>query len=184
MGKLIESTLVSVDGVIEDPAKWAGDFVDEAFQAAAFERLRVSEAMLMGKGTYELLERDWAGQSGPFADRINSIRKYVVSSTLGTPAWNNSAIVQGDVVDEVRKLKDRAGTDVALYGHGLLAQTLLKNGLIDELRLSVFPVFAGGGKLFFREGEKATLRLLEATSLATGVTVMRYEPEPARPSTS
>jgi dihydrofolate reductase len=176
MGTIVESTLVSLDGVIEDPANWAGEYIDDEFQKAAFERLLVSEAMLMGRRTYEVLARDWAAGTGDFADRVNSIRKYVFSSTLERADWNNSTIIKGDVVSEVRNLKAQARSDLALWGHGLLGETLLKRGLFDEMRLSVFPVIVGKGKLLFREGESARLRLIGATSLPNGVVVTRYQP--------
>ena len=132
MRKIIESTLVSLDGVIEDPAKWAGDYLDKDFEKAALERLLRSDAMIMGRRTYDLLSRDWSAGTGDFADRINSIRKYVFSSTLEKADWNNSTILRGDVVAEVSKLREQDGTDLALYGHGLLGETLLKHGVLDE----------------------------------------------------
>jgi dihydrofolate reductase len=174
--RIIESTLVSLDGVIEDPATWAGAYIDDEFQKGALERLLVSDAMLMGRRTYELLSRDWAAGTGDMADRMNSIRKYVFSSTLERADWKNSTIIRGDMVDEVRKLKEQEGSDLALYGHGLLGEALLRRGLLDEIRLSVFPLIVGSGKLLFRKGEHTRLRLISASSLPTGVVVMRYEP--------
>jgi dihydrofolate reductase len=174
--KIIESTLVTLDGVIEDPSTWAGDYLDDEFQKGALERLTDTGAMLMGRRTYEMLARDWAAQSGDFANRINSVRKYVFSSTLEKVDWNNSIIVRGDVVRQVSKLKEQTGLDLAVYGHGLLAQTLLKGGLLDEMRLSIFPLFVGSGEVLFRKGENTRLRLIEATTLPTGVVVMRYQP--------
>jgi dihydrofolate reductase len=177
MRKIIESTLVTLDGVIEDPSTWAGDYLNDEFEKGALERLSDAGAMLMGRRTYEMLARDWAAQTSDFAKRINSVRKYVFSSTLEKADWNNSIIVRGDVIGEVRKLKGQSGADLAIYGHGLLAQTLLKGRLLDEIRLSVFPLFVGSGKLLFRSGEDTRLHLIEATSLPTGVVVMRYQPE-------
>ncbi len=174
MGKLIESTLMTLDGVIEDPATWVGSYLDEEFQNAALARLQQAEAMVMGRATYELLSRDWAGQSGAFADRINDVPKFVFSSRLTEPDWSNARIVRGNAVDEVRRLKEQVPGDLAVYGHGLLSQALLEHGLIDEIRLSVFPVIWGFGKLLFRDGERQTLQLIEATALPTGVVVMRY----------
>jgi dihydrofolate reductase len=176
VGTIVESTLVSLDGVIEDPATWAGDYIDDEFQKAGLERLLVSDAMVMGRTTYELLARDWAAGTGAFADRVNSIRKYVFSSTLEQADWKNSTIIGGDVVSEVRKLKEQSRSDLALWGHGLLGETLLKHGLLDEMRLSIFPRFVGVGKQLFREGESARLQLIGATSLPSGVVVMRYKP--------
>jgi dihydrofolate reductase len=138
------------------------------------ERLLRTSAMLMGRNTYALLSRDWASQKGAFADAINRVRKYVFSSTLEQANWENSTIVRGDVIREVRKLKEEVDGELAIYGHGLLSQTLLKNGLIDEIRVSIFPLLLGSGKLLFRQGGKQTLQLIEAMSLPTGVVVVRY----------
>ena len=175
MAKIVESTLMALDGVIEDPTQWVGGYLDEKFQNAALERLLQTDAMLMGRNTYHLLSRDWATTNGNFADAINGIRKYVFSSTLEDANWNNSTIVRGDVIHEVSKLKQKVHGDLAIYGHGLLSQTLLNNGLIDEIRVSIFPLLVGSGKLLFRDGEKLELRLIEAMSLPTGIVVVRYD---------
>lgn len=177
MRKIVESTLMTLDGVIEDPAGWVGPYLDSDFQNGALERLLDTDAMLMGRRTYEVLAGDWADQSGDFADRINSIPKYVFSSTLEKAQWNNSALVRSDPVGAVKKLKAEAGSDLAIYGHGRLAQTLLRHGLLDEIRVSVFPVLVGRGQLLFRQGESLPLRLIEATALQTGAVVLRYECE-------
>jgi dihydrofolate reductase len=176
MARIIESTLMTLDGVIEDPAKWAGGHLDDDFQKGALERLLRTDAMLMGRNTYELLSRDWASQKGEFADAINGIRKYVFSSTLQQANWNNSTIIAGDVVQEAGKVKKQVDGDLTIYGHGRMSQTLFKNGLIDEIRISIFPLLVGSGKGFFREGEHQGLRLIDAVSLPTGVVVLRYQP--------
>ena len=176
MRKIIESTLVSLDGVIGDPPTWVGDYLDEGFQKDALERLLESDAMLMGRRTYEMFANTWAARTDPFASRINDMRKYVFSSTLEKADWKNSIVVKGDVVTEVRKLKQQAGRDLVMYGHGLLAQTLLKHGLLDELRVSIFPVIVGRGKLLFRDDESTTLKLVATESRRTGVVVVRYQP--------
>jgi dihydrofolate reductase len=175
MAKIIESTLMTLNGVIEDPAKWVGRYLDDDFQKGALERLLRTEAMLMGRNTYGLVSRDWASQKGEFAEAINRVRKYVISSTLEQANWNNSTIVRGDVVREVSKLKEEVDGELAIYGHGLLSQTLLKNGLIDEIRVSIFPLLLGSGKLLFRQGKQRALRLIETMSLPTGVVVVRYD---------
>ena len=164
MRKIIESTLVSLDGVIGDPPTWVGDYLDEGFQKDALERLLESDAMLMGRRTYEMFANTWAARTDPFASRINDMRKYVFSSTLEKADWKNSIVVKGDVVTEVRKLKQQAGRDLVMYGHGLLAQTLLKHGLLDELRVSIFPIIVGRGKLLFRDDESTTLKLVATES--------------------
>ena len=165
---------MTLDGVIEDPAAWAGPYLDDDFQKGALERLVATDAMLMGRRTYELLSRDWANQSGDFANRINGIPKYVFSSTLKSVQWRNATIIENGLLAEVQRLKAQPGADLAVYGHGRLAQTLLRNALLDEVRISVFPVFVGHGQLLFREGESSALRLIEATALPTGVVVLRY----------
>jgi len=131
--------------------------------------------MLMGRNTYGLLSRDWASQTGEFAGAINRVRKYIFSSTLEQANWNNSPILRGDVVREVSKLKEEVDGELALYGHGLPSQTLLKNGLIDEIRVSIFPLLLGSGKLLFRQDEKRPLRLIESISLPTGAAALRYD---------
>jgi len=152
MRKIIESTLVSADGVIGDPQAWATEYRDKEVQQDALERLSGSDAMLLGRRTYELFVATWPAQTGDFADRMNSIRKYVFSSTLESADWNNSTIIRGDVAAEAARLKRQDGQDLAIYGHGLLSQTLLEHGLVDELRLSIHPILVGHGKLLFREG--------------------------------
>jgi dihydrofolate reductase len=108
MRRIIEETLVSLDGVIEDPADWVGDYFDDAFLKATFERLSVRDAMLIGRRTYEILAKDWAAKTGEYADVNNGIRKYVFSSTLETAAWSNSTIIRGDVAAGVTPLKSKA----------------------------------------------------------------------------
>jgi dihydrofolate reductase len=176
MRKIIESTLVSADGVVGDPPRWAMEYRDAEVTGEALERLAGADAMLMGRGTYELFSAVWPGQDGELADRINSIRKYVFSATLDRAAWTNSTIVRGDAVAEVTRLKQRDGRDIALYGHGRLAQTLLEHGLIDELRLSVHPVMVGSGQALLRDGQKQALTFAGAKTFRAGVVVLTYQP--------
>jgi len=175
MRKIIESTLVSADGVIGSPPLWAMDYRDEEVTRDALERLSGSDAMLIGRGTYELFAATWPGQTDEFAQRMNGIRKYVFSSTLAGADWSNTTIVRGDVLAEVTKIKEQDGRDLALFGHGRLAQTLLENGLIDELRLSVHPVLAGAGLPQFSNGRKTPLKLVSAKTFTTGVVVLSYQ---------
>jgi dihydrofolate reductase len=176
MRKIIESTLVSLDGVIGDPQVWANDYFDKEAQAGALEQLLASDAMLMGRRTYEVFAKAWPALSSEYADRMNSIRKYVFSSTLARADWDNSVIIRGDVAAEVAKLKQQDGQDLVIYGHGPLGQTLLAHRLLDELHFAIHPLIVGGGTLLFREGEKATLKLLGAKTLGTGVVVLSYQP--------
>jgi dihydrofolate reductase len=175
MRKIIESTLASADGVVGSPPLWALDYRDEEVTRDALERLSGSDAMLMGRGTYELFAATWPGQTDDFAQRMNTIRKYVFSATLASAEWSNSTIVRGDALAEVTKLKEQDGRDLALFGHGRLAQALLANGLIDELRLSVHPILAGAGLPQFGNGRKTPLRLVSAKTFTTGVVVLSYQ---------
>ena len=181
MRTIVESTLVSADGVIGDPPQWAMGYRDEEVQAEALDRLSGSDAMLMGRVTYELFAATWPAQAGDFADRMNSIRKYVFSSTLERADWSNSTIVRGDAVTEVTKLKQQDGGDLLILGHGLLGETLLKQRLLDVLDLDIYPVLtypvlAGRGKPFFREGQAVKLKLATTKSFSKIVKVT-YEPQ-------
>jgi dihydrofolate reductase len=176
MRRIIESTLVSLDGVIEHPHLWTTGYFNSEAEEYALELLSTSDAMLMGKRTYEFFAGAFPHRTGKYGERVNGIRKYVFSSTLKKADWSNSSIVKGDVATEVAKLKSQAGKDLVIYGHGLLAQTLLTHHLLDELKLWIHPCFVGQGKLLFREGEKANLKLVAQKTLATGVIVASYQP--------
>ncbi len=140
------------------------------------KQLTASHALLMGKHTYEMFAAMWPALTGTYADQMNSLRKYVFSSTLERADWNNTTIISGDVATEVSKLRQQDGQDLVIYGHGLLGQTLLGHHLLDELGLWVHPVILGAGGLFFRAGEKATLRLQGINTLGNGVVVLTYQP--------
>jgi dihydrofolate reductase len=174
MRRIIESTRVSLDGVIGDLQAWGMPYLDLEAQHAAAKQLSVSDAMLMGRHTYEVLAAAWSGRTGEFADRINGVRKYVFSSTLEHAAWHNSTIVGGDVVAEVARLKQDGDRDLVIYGHGPLGQALIEHGLLDELRLSVHPLVVGRGTLLFRDGPITPLQLASARTLANGVVVLTY----------
>jgi dihydrofolate reductase len=174
MRRIIASTLVSLDGVIGAPHLWAGDYFDEQARQEALEQLLASDAMLMGRRTYEGFAALWPAQRGDYADRLNSMRKYVFSSTLEKAEWNNSTIVRGDVPAAVAELKQQDGQDLVMYGHGQLGQTLLEHHLLDELRFAVHPLFVGRGALLNREGDRMPLQLVAAKTLGTGVVVLTY----------
>jgi dihydrofolate reductase len=177
MRKIIEYTLISVDGVFEDPSSWgAMHFRDEAYMRDGLGLLLACDAMLMGRRTYESFAKVWPGRAHPWADRINAIPKYVFSSKLEKAAWQNSTVVRGDVAAEVAKLKQQEGRDLLVFGHGLLGETLLKHRLLDVLDVSIHPLVIGRGKLFFREGENVTLRLV-ATKSFSKIVKLTYEPQ-------
>jgi len=176
MRKIIESTLVSLDGVIGDPHLWATDYFDSEAEQHALDLLSNSDGMLMGRQTYEFFAAAFPHRTGEYGERVNAIPKYVFSSTLRKADWSNSSIVKGDVVTEATKLKSQAGKDLVIYGHSLLAQALLAHHLLDELKLWIHPCFIGHGQLLFRDGEKANLKLVGQRTLATGVIVSSYQP--------
>ncbi len=177
MRKLIEYTLVSADGVFENPQGWgAMSFRDDAYLRDGLGLLLACDAMLMGRHTYESSAKIWPSRTDPWAVRLNAMQKYVFSSTLKKAEWNNSSVVRGDVVAEVTKLKQQEGGSLLIWGHGLLAETLLKQHLLDVLDLSIHPVVAGRGKLFFREGESAKLKLV-ATKSFSRIVKLTYEPQ-------
>src|SRR5262245_11957088 len=176
MRKIIESTLVSLDGVIGDPHLWAMNYFDNEAQEDSLKMLLASDAMLMGRRTYEIFSGVWPDRTGDSEESMNSIRKYVFSSTLERADWNNSTIIRGDVATEVAKLKQQDGEGLVMYGHGPLGQTLLEHGLLDQLRFWIHPILVGRGKLLFLEGEKTILKLVAKKTLGTGVVVLSYQP--------
>ena len=169
MRKIIESTVMSLDGVFGDPHTWATEYFDHEAEQYALELLAASDAMLMGRHTYEFFAKAFPHQTGPYGRRINEIRKHVFSNTLKKAEWGNSSIISGDVATGAAKLKQQDGKDLVIYGHGLLGQTLLERNLLDEVKLWIHPLFVGHGTILFQEGEQmkmklATTRLSEPVS--------------------
>ncbi|RRS01261.1 dihydrofolate reductase family protein [Glycomyces terrestris] len=181
MRTIIESTLISADGVVNDPGSWALPYFDEEFTEEAAALLGGADAMLLGRGTYDDLSWRWPGQTGPFADAVNGIRKYVFSSTLDQADWNNSVIVRGDVVKEVTRLKEEGGKDLVLFGHGRLSHTLLEHGLLDVLRLAVHPLLVGAPLGSFTENPRTPLELQSSHARGSGVVVLTYRTRAAGP---
>jgi dihydrofolate reductase len=176
MRKIIEYTLVSVDGVFAGPAlqQFLG-YRDDAYLRDGLGLLLACDAMLMGRTTYDSFAGIWPGRDHPWAGRLNAIHKYVFSSTLERADWNNSTIVRGDAVTEVTKLKQQQGGDLLIYGHGLLAETLLNQQLLDVLDISIHPLVAGSGKLLFRPGLSASMKLTAVKGFSK-IVKLTYEP--------
>ena len=181
MRRVIESTLLSLDGVIGTPHVWASERFDDEARAVALEQLRNSDAMLMGRHTYEIFSNMWPAQQGPYADAINTIPKYVFSSTLTEAHWSNSQIVRSDPAREIANLKQQDGRDLILYGHGPLGAVLLEQHLLDELQFAIHPVFVGAGASLFREGATATFELTATSTYGSGVVVLTYRPPSGSP---
>jgi dihydrofolate reductase len=174
MRRLIVSSLVSLDGIHGDPQSWIGDFFDEQAAEESLAVLLDSDAMLMGRNTYEYFAPAWSSPSGPYLERINEIRKYVFSSTLTAADWNNTTIIPGDPVAAVTQLKQQGDRHLVIYGYGRLAQTLLEHGLVDKLNVVINPVLAGSGITLFRSGKRTNLRLVSVTERRNGVVTLSY----------
>jgi dihydrofolate reductase len=177
MRKIIEYTLISIDGVVENPQLLGFmEYRDDAYMRDGLGLLMSCEALLMGRRTYQGFAKIWPGRPHPWADRINAIKKYIFTSTMESAEWNNSTLVRGDVAAEVTRLKQQEGGDLLVFGHGLIGETLLKQNLLDVLDLSIHPVIVGSGKQFFRDGESAKLRLA-ATKTFSNIVKLTYEPQ-------
>ncbi len=186
MGRIVVTEFVSMDGVMEDPGGaesfryggWTFEIErgDEGDKFKLDETLS-SEALLLGRVTYEGFAAAWPSREGEFADKFNTMPKYVVSSTLEEPEWNNSTVLKGDVAQEVAKLKQEHDGDIVVHGSAQLVQALVEHDLVDELRLMVFPVVLGSGKRLFGEtSDKKPLRLVDSKTVGDGVVILIYEP--------
>jgi dihydrofolate reductase len=176
MGKIINSTFVSIDGVINHMQVWHFAYVDDESEQIALEQLQASESMLMGRNTYEVYASAWPQRDGVLADRINRMPKYVASTTLDRAEWNNTTVIKGDLVAEVAKLKQQDG-DILMHGFGPVANTLITNGLLDVLHLWVHPHFAGvggAGDLLLNEGNNTGLELIDTRTLGSGIVMLSY----------
>ena len=184
MGRIVVTEFVSLDGVMQAPGGedfkykgWSFDF-DRGEEGNKFklDETLESEALLLGRVTYEGFAAAWPSRDGEFADKFNSMPKFVVSSTLEDPEWNNSTVLKGDVVDEVSKLKEQHDGDIYVHGSAQLVQTLVENNLVDELHLMVFPVILGTGKRIFGEtSDMKRLRLADSKTVGDGVAILTYQ---------
>jgi dihydrofolate reductase len=185
MGKLIVSENVTLDGVVQDPAGdegfkvggWVGLIKDSPqLGKLALDEAMDAEALLLGRRSYEWFAARWPSRRGELADRLNSVPKYVVSSTLEHLAWNNSTVLAGDVLEEVSRLKHETGGDIVVPASFQLVHTLMEHDLVDELRLKIFPVVLGAGERLFGEtSDKKPMRLIDTQTVEGGVTFLSYE---------
>jgi dihydrofolate reductase len=187
MGKIVISTNVSLDGVVQDPdgeegftlGGWFGQFGGkdlEAWAKVSLDEALRTEALLLGRRSDEWFAARWASRSGEWADRLNGLPKYVVSSTLADPRWANSTVLNGDVVGEVSKLKHELNGEIVVYASYQLGQTLIEHDLVDEMRLVVFPVVLGGGERLFGEtSDRKPLRLIDTKTIGDGLAFLTYE---------
>ena len=176
MRKLVESTFVTLDGVIESPEKWSPPYWNDEHSSYASKLLYASDELLLGRKTYEGFAEAWPQRSGdPYTDKINAMPKHVASRTLEEAGWN-ATILEGDAVEAVAALKERPGENLLKFGTGAFSRTLLEHGLIDELHLWIFPVLAGSGQRLTDGIEPLHLRLAESTPFSTGLVVNTYAP--------
>jgi len=184
MGRIVVTEFVSLDGVIEDPGGSEsfehGGWSFEVSRGEEGDRFKLdetmgSEALLLGRVTYEGFAAAWPPREGEFADKFNDMPKYVVSSTLEAPEWSNSTVLEGDVGEAVSRLREEIDGDVVVHGSAQLVQALLERDLVDELRLMVFPVVLGSGKRLFGDStEKRSLELVDSRVVGDGVAILVY----------
>jgi dihydrofolate reductase len=187
VGKIVISENLSLDGVIQDPTgeegfgrggwftrianedreQWAKVELDEALK---------TEALLLGRRSYEFFAARWPSRSGVWADRLNSLPKYVVSSTLANPKWNNTTVLRGDVVNEVSKLKQKVDGDIVIYASSQLVRTLIEHDLVDELRLMIYPFVLGAGeRLFGHTSDQKPMHLVDTRTVGDGLAFLTYQ---------
>ncbi len=178
MRKLIVTEFMALDGVIENPM-WTFKYWNDEIAAFKGEETSSEQPILLGRVTYEGFAAAWPNRSDedPGAAYFNGTRKYVVSTTLDKAEWNNSTLIKGDAVEEIRKLKQQAGPDIVVHGSANLVQTLIRHDLVDVFRLLVYPVVLGKGQRLFAEGTEAALKLVETRSFGSGVAALIYEPD-------
>jgi dihydrofolate reductase len=185
MGRIVVTEFVSLDGVMEAPGGGEdykhGGWTFEIERGEEGDKFKLdetmaSEALLLGRRTYEGFAAAWPSRDGEFADKFNSMPKYVISSTLKDPEWNNTTVLDGELTGEVAKIKEQQDGDIVVHGSAQLVQALLENDLVDELRLMVFPVVLGSGKTLFGEtSDKKSLKLNDSKIVGDGVAILVYE---------
>ncbi len=175
MRKLVVTEFMSLDGVIENPG-WTFKYWNDETAQFKGEETESSDALLLGRVTYEGFAAAWPGRTDDGADYFNGVRKYVVSTTLNQVEWNNSVLIKGDIIEQIKQLKQQDGTNITVHGSGKLVQTLLEHDLVDTLRLLVYPVILGTGQRLIETGTTATLKLVETRPLSSGVVGLIYEP--------
>jgi dihydrofolate reductase len=187
MSKLIESTFVTLDGVVDDstpssaphagPAKWGSPYWDDEHGAYAHDLLFGSDALLLGRATYQVFAEAWPPRAGDLADRINALPKYVASRTLEEPLEWNATLLEGDLAAKVSELKAKGGQNILKYGTGELTISLMEHNLIDEFHFWHFPVAVGGGKRLLEGVNTTHLELIDTTTFKSGIVVCTYVPK-------
>jgi dihydrofolate reductase len=175
--KIVVTEFLSVDGVMEEPV-WTFPYWNDEIAKFKGEESSASDALLLGRVTYQGFAAAWPESKDEGADYFNSVRKYVVSNTLEEPLeWTNSTLIKANIVEEITDLKQQDGKDITVHGSATLVQALMQHDLVDRYRLLVYPVVLGKGKRLFKEGIPATLKLLGSQSFSSGVVALVYEPD-------
>ena len=185
MRKIVATEYLTLDGVMEAPNEWSFQFWSAEAAQFKFEELFASDALLLGRVTYQGFAAAWptVTDEAGFANRMNGLPKFVVSTTLDTAEWNNSTLIKDNVVEEIARLKEQPGQDILLAGSADLVHTLMQHDLIDEYRLMIHPVVVGHGKRLFREGSaNKVLRLVGTQTLPSGIVILTYHPAPGTPA--
>jgi dihydrofolate reductase len=175
MRNIVVTEFLSLDGVMEEPG-WTFTYWNDEIAKFKGDETSASDALLLGRVTYQGFAAAWPESKDEGADYFNSVRKYVVSTTLDKAEWNNSTLIKDNIVEEIAKLKQQDGKDIMVHGSATLVQTLIQHDLVDRYRLLVYPVVLGKGKRLFKEGTTATLKLVETQSFSAGVAALIYEP--------
>lgn len=182
MRKLVVAEFLTLDGVMEAPEKWNSKYLnDEEMTNDILDDFSASDSLLFGRTTYQFLAARWPARTGEMADKFNNLPKHVVSTTLQKAEWNNSAIINANVSEEIKKIKESriaGGKNILVWGSHTLVQTLMRDNLVDEYKLYVYPLTLGTGKRLFEEGTVGqTLKLINARIFSTGAIAMVYQPE-------
>jgi len=180
MRKIVAGLYVSLDGVTESPEKWTFPYFNDEVGQVVGSQMAESDAILLGRRTYEEFAAYWPDRTAaddPFADYLNNTPKYVVSTTLTSLEWENSTLIQGDIADALTQLKEGPGKNISITGSATLVRSLLSSGLIDELRLLLYPIVVGNGKRLFEDvREQFTANLVESKAFSNSVVSLTYEP--------
>jgi dihydrofolate reductase len=180
MRKIVAGLFVSLDGVTESPEKWNFPYFNDEMGQEIGSQMAAADTLLLGRRTYEEFAAYWPDKTGdedPFADYINNTPKFVVSTTLKTVAWRNSTLIEENVAEELSKLKQQSGKNISITGSVTLVRSLLRDGLLDELRLMIHPIVLGTGRRLFEDGsDQLSLNLVDAHPFSTGVLSLTYEP--------
>ncbi|MBZ0306017.1 MAG: dihydrofolate reductase family protein, partial [Anaerolineae bacterium] len=171
MRNIVVTEFVSLDGVMENPA-WTFPYWNDEIAAFKGEETSAGESMLLGRVTYQGFAAAWPESKDEGAPYFNNTRKYVVSTTLNTVEWNNSTLIKDNIIEEIAQLKQQDGSDIVVHGSATLVQTLVQHGLVDRIRLLVYPVVLGKGKRLFQDGTAATFKLVETRSFDSGVAAL------------